>query len=359
MVYYMVYYMKKLLLETALRPEAFRYLQEVEQFRTQWVVQTIQPEFYADLKKTTIITSAGASTRIEGATLSDVEIEKRLSGLTIRHIRDRDEAEVAGYIDCKRYIFEHAQDLPISEHTVRSLHQMMMAYLADSAIPQNQRGTYKNVPNSVVCVDHEHGTQEIVFETMPPGPQTEAAMRGLIEDYNQFIRDPNYADLEVIAAFVVTFLAIHPFRDGNGRLSRLLTDLCLLQRRYEFCQYTSHEKVIEDTKEQYYIALRQTQASIKTKPDLNPWFLYFLKVLQGQTNFLKEKLVLKKPGTLTALEGKVLDLIQRHQPATIGFLERESQMKRPTLKSILSRLKKEGVVSMEGERKGSRYWVKK
>lgn len=351
--------MKTLLLETALRPEALRLLQEIEQFKIRWAHQPQELEFSATLKTTTIITSAGASTRIEGATLSDEEIVKRLSGLTIQHIRDRDEAEVAGYIDCKKYIFEHHNTLVVSEHTIRSLHQMMMVYLSDTIIPQHQRGTYKNIPNSVVRIDHERGTQEIIFETTPPGPQTETAMRNLIEDYQQFICDPNFAALEVIAAFVVTFLAIHPFRDGNGRLSRLVTDLCLLQQGYEFCQYTSHEKVIEDTKNRYYIALRQTQVSVATKPDLNPWFLYFLRVLQAQINFLQGKLPPQKRGTLTVFETRVLELIRAHQPVTIGFLERELRMKRPTLKSILARLKTAGVIMMEGERKGSRYWVKK
>lgn len=347
------------LLQTPLLPEGLQFIQRIAQFQAEWKasVETTR-DFYTNLKKTIIITSAGASTRIEGAKLSDKEILKRLSGLKIQAIRDRDEAEVAGYIDCKKYIFDHYQDLDVTEHTIRSLHQMMMQYLPESILPLNQRGTYKNIPNSVVRIDHDTGEQEVIFETMPPGPQTEVAMRGLVQNYQEFLRDPRYADLEVVAAFIVIFLAIHPFRDGNGRISRLLTDLCLLKRGYDFCMYSSHEKVIEDNKQQYYVSLRQTQSTLKTKPDINPWFLYFLKVLRQQTQSLRENLFPKKPGTLTGREQQVYDLICSHQPVTIGFLERESKIKRVTLKSILARLKNEGLLAMEGERKGSRYRLK-
>lgn len=317
------------------------------------------PDFFAELKKTTIITSAGASTRIEGATLSDEDIIKRVRNLKIQKIRNRDEAEVAGYIECKKYIFDHFLELDISEHGIRSLHHMMCQYLADDVLPPNQRGSYKNITNAVVAVDVETGTQEVIFDTIPPGPQTEVAMRELVENYTNYIKDPNFSDLEVIAAFVVQFLAIHPFRDGNGRMSRLLTDLCLLKQGYNFVMYSSHEKVIEDNKEFYYIALRQTQATLKTTPDLNPWFLFFLKTLLKQTQFLQKHLSPTRKGTLTKLQSQVLDLIQEHQPATIGFLERESGIKRVTLKSILARLKKDGMIDMDGSQKSSLYHIKK
>lgn len=346
----------KNLLQTPLNPLSLNLVQRLSSFRERWITTAdVAKDYYASLKQTTIITSAGASTRIEGAILSDDEILNRLEGLNIRHIRDRDEAEVAGYIDSKRYIFDSFMKLPISEHTIRSLHQMMIAYLPSAILPFNQRGAYKNITNSVVRIDHDRGTEDIIFETTPPGPQTDSAMRELIEDYTAFISDPNYSELQVIAAFIVKFLAIHPFRDGNGRMSRLLTDLCLLKCRYDFCQYSSHEKVIEDNKDQYYIALRQTQATLKTTPDMNPWFLFFLKVLDRQTQYLEKELSPKEPGTLTILEEQIFNLIRTHQPVTIGFLERKSGMKRVTLKSILARLKARKTIEMDGSRKGSEY----
>lgn len=348
------------LLQTPLHPEILNFVQQIGGFQKQWLMSAkASPDFFAALKKTMIITSAGASTRIEGATLSDEEIIKRVRNLKIQKIRNRDEAEVAGYIDCKKYIFDHFSELDISEHGIRSLHHMMCQYLSDNVLPPNQRGSYKNITNTVVAADVEAGTQDVIFDTMPPGPQTEAAMRDLVGNYNDYIKDPNFSDLEVIAAFIVQFLAIHPFRDGNGRMSRLLTDLCLLKQGYDFVMYSSHEKIIEDNKEFYYIALRQTQATLKATPDLNPWFLFFLKTLLKQTQFLQKHLSPTRKGTLTKLQSKVLDLIQEHQPATIGFLERESGIKRVTLKSILSRLKEDGMINMEGSQKASLYHIKK
>ena len=349
--------MKKLL-QSRLNPQVLKIIEEITLFQEKWQHSVdVKKDFYAELKTTTIITSAGSSTRIEGATLSDEEIKKKLVGLKIQKIRDRDEAEVAGYIDCKKYIFDFFSELTVSEHSIRSLHQMMMNYLAEDALPFSQRGAYKNVPNSVARIDVHQNTQEVIFETTPPGPQTETALRELLEDYQNYIVDQNYSPLEVIAAFVVKFLAIHPFRDGNGRLSRLLTDLCLLQQGYQFCMYASHEKIIEASKAQYYVALRQAQADLVGEPDINPWFFYFLKVLRSQTQVLQQYLTepIKQAGSLTEKAAAVVELIKQHREVTISFLERETGFKRVTLKSILARLKNDGVLVMEGERKASRY----
>jgi Fic family protein len=349
----------KNLLKTRLNPIALRSIKAIGAFKELWALsRTLDKDFYAGLKKTTIITSAGSSTRIEGARLSDEEIIARLEGLKIRRIKDRDEAEVAGYIDCLGHVFEHFRELPITEHTIRALHQMMCSYLSEDALPSDQRGAYKNIPNSVVRIDHETGRQEVIFETTPPGIQTETEMSDLVADYDAFMRDPNYDDIEVIAAFVVKFLAIHPFRDGNGRLSRVLTNLCLLRQGYEFCMYSSHEKVVEDNKAAYYIALRQTQATFGGTWDINPWLIFFLRTLERQAEHLKAGIETKSSGELTALEEKTIELIRLHQPATIGFIERHSGIGRPTLKAILSRLQKKGAIAMEGERKGSRYRIK-
>lgn len=348
----------KNLLKTSLNPLVLRKIQTISSFKEFWQIsKEANRNIYAGLKKTTIITSAGSSTRIEGAKLTDAQIMSRLKGLKIQKIQDRDEAEVAGYIDCLNYIFDHFQEIVISEHSIRSLHQMMCAYLSLDVLPSNQRGAYKNIANSVVRINHVTGEQDVIFETTPPGLQTETAMRDIVEDYNSFIGDPNYSELEVTAAFIVKLLAIHPFRDGNGKISRLLTNLCLLKHGYEFFMYSSHEKVIEDNKDAYYIALRQTQATLKKVSDLNPWFIFFLNMLEQQINYLQNKFMPKNVGTLTVLDEKVLNLIRMHQPTTIGFLERSSGIKRVTLKTILARLKKREIIKMEGSKKGSLYRI--
>ncbi len=347
------------LLKTQLNPLVINYIQKITKFCDFWEFsKDLKKDFYSSLKKTVIITSAGASTRIEGARLTDKEIEDRLENLKIQKFKDRDEAEVVGYIDCMNYIFDNFKDLTISEYTIRSLHSLMCTYLSNDIVPPDQRGAYKNITNTVVRIDHSTGLQEIIFQTTPPGPQTDVQMKQLIDDYNNYIKDPHYNSLIVIAAFIVKFLAIHPFRDGNGRISRLLTNVCLLRQGYEFCMYSSHEKVIEDNKDNYYVSLRQTQSTFTTSFDLNPWLIFFLKTLEIQTDQLKNKLIPKKKlGTTTKYEAKIIELIQEHQPVTIGFLERTLNIKRVTLKTILRRLKAAGIIEMEGEKKGSSYKI--
>ncbi|PIR17869.1 MAG: cell filamentation protein Fic [Deltaproteobacteria bacterium CG11_big_fil_rev_8_21_14_0_20_49_13] len=359
-IFFGIFFGVKRLLQTPLNPQVLSYVKNIGKFLKQWELsKDLQKDFYSWLKATTIITSAGASTRIEGARISDEEILERLENLKIQKIKDRDEAEVAGYIDCLNYVFENYNNINISEHTARSLHQMMCSYLTNDILPPNQRGSYKNVPNSVVKTDHKTGEEDVIFETTPPGIETDIAMKELFEDYNNFINDTDYSDLEVIAAFVVKFLAIHPFRDGNGRISRILTNLCLLKQGYEFTMYSSHEKTVEDNKELYYISIRQTQGSMKGTPDINPWFLFFLKMLNVQAEILKEKMVSKGSGRLTDFEDTILVLIQKYQPVTISFLERTSDIKRVTIKSILKKLKSLGMIEMTGSTKGSFYKLKR
>ena len=348
--------MRKLLL-CSIRPEALSLITEVERASERIkLAGNLEHDIYVSLKHSTIITSAGSSTRIEGAKLSDEQISMCLEGLSFTSIKDRDDAEVAGYIDTINYIFENYNSLSISEHNIRSFHQMMCIYLANDVLPPNQRGVYKNITNKVIEVDKASSKERIVFDTTPAGPQTEAAMKELIDDYNLFISDPNFSELQVVSAFIVKFLAIHPFRDGNGRISRLLTNLCLLRQGYQFALYSSHEKAVEENKNQYYVALRETQRTFFLEnSDLNPWLIYFLKTLARQTQFLESNLQFSKVGILTKNEQMVVDLIKLHQPVSIGFIERESGIKRVTIKAILRRLKDREIIVQEGERKVSKY----
>jgi Fic family protein len=310
-IYFSIFYGVKKLLQSPLNPSTLKLISDIAAFRQFWDLSNEKErDLYGDLKKTTIITSAGSSTRIEGARLTDGQIRDRLEDLQIKKIQNRDEAEVAGYIDTLKYIFDHFSELEISEHTIRSLHQMMCRYLSHDILPPHQRGSYKDVVNSVVRIDHQKRTREVIFETTPPGIQTETEMTALVSDYLNYINNPNFSSLEVIAAFIVKFLAIHPFRDGNGRLSRLLTNLCLLHKGHDFCMYSSHEKVIEDNKNAYYVALRQTQSSYKKTCDINPWLMFFLQTLNQQTVYLKHNVIPKKAGSLTVLEEKTIDLIR-------------------------------------------------
>jgi len=238
-------------------------LLEIERFQGAFESgHRLSPKLITNLKQTTIITSSGSSTRIEGAILTDVEIKKFVDkGCKISKMSSRSEREVAGYIKALNYIYDNFSDLEISEKNIRELHQILTSELTSDQLPKKQRGSYKDIDNHVIEKNLETGKEIIWFKTTPPGPQTESAMRELIESFQNIKESDELQSIVLTASFIVHFLAIHPFRDGNGRLSRLITVWLLLRFGYSWMQFASHEKVIEDNKENYYLSLRETQSS--------------------------------------------------------------------------------------------------
>ena len=159
---------------------------------------------------------------------------------------------------------------------------------------RSHRGDYKNTANSVAAFD-EHGSQiGIVFETATPF-DTPRRMGELVAWLDDIRGTGRLHPLLAVALFVVVFLEIHPFQDGNGRLSRVLTTLLLLQAGYAYVPYSSLESVIESSKEDYYLALRQTQGTIRSgAPDWQPWLTYFLRAVQQQKRRLAAKVEREK-----------------------------------------------------------------
>ena len=164
--------------------------------------------------------------------------------------------------------------------------------------------------------------------------------------------------LLIVAVFVVVFLEIHPFQDGNGRLSRVLTTLLLLQAGYAYAPYSSLESVIENSKEGYYLTLRQTQGTIRTDtPDWQPWLMFFMRALQQQkrrlaTKVEKEKLVM---ATLPELAVQIIDHARQHSRVTMGDMIRTTGASRNTLKEHFRRLLAQGHIVQHGAGKGTWY----
>lgn len=208
------------------------------------------------LKKYSVVTSSGASTRIEGAVLTNQNVGELVKkGCRINKFSSRSEREVVGYVKTLNFIYDNFKQLEVTQKTIRELHQLLTHKLHNKDLPPNQRGAYKNITNDVVEIDKaSQAPVKLWFKTTPPGPATQTAMSNLVRDYKKLKNTLH--PLVLTAGFVVHFLAIHPFRDGNGRLSRLLTTLMLLHHGYDWLQYTSHEKFIEDNKELYYVSLR-------------------------------------------------------------------------------------------------------
>ena len=255
-------------------PNFLSIIAEIDEFKGAWrALGSLAPERLSALRRVATIESIGSSTRIEGSRLSDQEVQRLLSNLDIQTFSTRDEEEVAGYAQVMDAVFASWRDMDVTENHIRQLHRDLLRH---SGKDQRHRGAWKTAPNSIAAFDETGRQIGVVFETATPF-DTPGRMVELIDWYNTATRDRELHPLLLIGVFVVVFLEIHPFQDGNGRLSRILTTLLLLRAGYAYVPYSSLESVIEQSKEAYYLALRQTQGTIRSDtPDWGPWLGFFL-----------------------------------------------------------------------------------
>jgi Fic family protein len=328
---------------------------EIDEFKGAWrTLGTLAPERLNALRRVATIESIGSSTRIEGSNLSDRDIERLLANLNITSFATRDEQEVAGYAEVMELVFNAWQDIPFTENHIRQLHRDLLAY---SEKDERHRGSYKTAANSVAAFDVDGRQIGIVFETATPF-DTPRLMGELLAWLKETRDTGRLHPLLVVGVFTVVFLEIHPFQDGNGRLSRILTTLLLLQAGYGYVPYSSLESVIEYSKESYYLALRQTQGTIRTEaPNWQPWLTFLLRALQQQKRRLaskveREKLVL---AALPELAVQILDYAHDHGRVTIGDIVHSSGSNRNTLKGHFRRLVEQGHLVRHGTGKGSWY----
>ena len=339
-------------------PELLNLISEIDEFKGSWkALGTLAPERLSALRRVATIESVGSSTRIEGSRLSDREVEKLLNNISIKAFNTRDEQEVAGYADTMEQVFQSWEYIPLTENHVRQLHRDLLRY---SDKDERHRGSYKYSSNSVAAFD-ENGQQiGIVFETATPF-DTPRLMTELIEWTNATLETKALHPLLVIGIFTVAFLAIHPFQDGNGRLSRILTALLLLRCGYAYTPYSSLESVIEHSKQGYYLALRQTQQTIRTdSPNWQPWLVFFLRALQQQMWRLKKKverehLVLAE---LPALSLQILEFAREHGRVTMGEILALTGASRNTAKTHLRRLVEDNFLEILGKGRGAWYRIR-
>jgi len=336
-------------------PEILSLIARIDEFKGAWrALGALAPDRLSALRRVATIESIGSSTRIEGSKLSDREVAQLLSKLEIRTFASRDEQEVAGYADVMDLVFASWQDIPFTENHLKQLHQSLLRHSEKDAW---HRGNYKTTPNSVAAFD-ENGVQiGIVFQTASPF-DTPRLMTELAAWVNREREAARLHSLLVIALCIVVFLEIHPFQDGNGRLSRVMTTLLLLQAGYAYVSYSSLESVIEQSKEGYYLALRQTQATIRTAaPDWQPWLLYFLRSLAEQVGRLekkveREKLVL---APMPELSLRIVEFAREHGRVTIGEAVKLTGASRNTLKQHFRALVERGTLNQHGSGRGVWY----
>ncbi|MFO1419578.1 MAG: DUF977 family protein [Candidatus Competibacteraceae bacterium] len=336
-------------------PELLALIAEIDEFKGAWrALGVLAPERLRALRRVATIESIGSSTRIEGSRLTDREIERLLANLDIKTFATRDEQEVAGYAEVMETIFQSWPDIPVTENHIKQLHRDLLRH---SAKDERHRGGYKTLSNSVAAFDAEGRPIGVVFETASPF-DTPRRMAELVAWLNEARALGRLHPLLIVAVFVLVFLEIHPFQDGNGRLSRALTTLLLLQAGYAYVPYSALESVVEHSKESYYLALRQTQGTIRAdRPDWQPWLRFFLRALQQQKRRLATKVEHEKlvVATLPDRAVQILDLARQHGRATIGDVIRLTGASRNTLKEHFRRLLAQGHLVRRGAGKGTWY----
>jgi Fic family protein len=335
--------------------ELLMLLSELDEFKGAWrALGTLAPERLMALRRVATIESIGSSTRIEGSQLSDREVEQLLSKLDIKKFDSRDEQEVAGYAETMDTVFHSYADIPITENHLKQLHRDLLRY---SYKDERHRGDYKKLSNNVVALDADGKMIGVVFETASPfdTPRRMNELVAWLKDVRELGR---LHPLLIVAIFIVTFLEIHPFQDGNGRLSRILTTLLLLQAGYIYVPYSSLESVIEHNKEAYYVALRKTQQSLKSDaPDWQPWVLFFMRAMQQQKRRLSAKVEKEKIAlvTMSVLAIQILDYVRDHGRVTTRDMVRFAGASPNTLKTVFRTLVSKGLLVRNGGGRSTWY----
>jgi len=334
--------------------EILNLIAKIDEFKGEWkAIGNLAPDRLHALKHVATIESIGSSTRIEGAKLTDQEIELLLSGLDKKSFGSRDEQEVAGYAKVMNVVFESYEEIPFTENYIRQLHKELLQY---SSKDTRHRGAYKKMTNHVEAFDHNGKSLGVIFETASPF-DTPKDMAALLTWTRMQLKEKELHPLLTISVFIVHFLAIHPFQDGNGRLSRVVTNLLLLKTGYLYVPYSSLESVIEKNKDNYYLALRRTQSSFKFEhPDYTPWLTFFLKTLDAQKEMLARKIERENVFTkLPRLSRHIIELVKDHGELSISEIESITGTNRNTIKKKLAELVRDNHLSRQGQGKGTRY----
>lgn len=286
--------------------------------------------------------------------MTDREVEQLLSKLEIKKFDSRDEQEVAGYAEVMETVFHAFTDIPITENHLKQLHRDLLRY---SVKDERHRGEYKTLPNNVGAFDQEGKMIGVVFETATPfdTPRRMAELLTWLKDTRELRR---MHPLLIAAVFIVNFLEIHPFQDGNGRLSRILSTLLLLQAGYVYVPYSSLESVIENSKEAYYLALRQTQTTLHNEsPNWQPWLMFLMRALQQQKRHLAIKVERERKALteLSELAVKILDYVRDHGRVTTRDMVRETGASPNTLKATFSNLVEKRLLVRHGGGRSTWY----
>ncbi len=324
-------------------------ISQIDRFDASWTtIEKREGQTLKQLKSIATVRSVGASTRIEGSKMTDDEVEVLINNLEVSKLEERDQQEVAGYFETLELIAESFRDIDITENNLKHLHNTLMKHSEKDVW---HKGNYKQHSN-VVEAENPDGSKYVIFKTTDPGFATEDAMAKLIAWYK---KDTETLPLIKAAVFVYDFLSIHPFQDGNGRLSRLIATLLLLKNGYKWIQYVSFEHEIESKKVDYYRVLRACQAH-RPNENVSEWVEFFLESLRNIQIQLLQKLSQKGiDSQLSPRDKSILTYVGDHPGCKSGEIAKKLGIPSPTIKRILSDLLSKNLIEKHGSGAGVNY----
>ncbi|MEE9430953.1 MAG: Fic family protein [Melioribacteraceae bacterium] len=348
-------YTNKLDFDFTTNQKILNLIGKIDLYKGKWNAIEKQENIYLrELRKIATIKSIGSSTRIEGATLTDNEIKELLNNVKITELKTRDEQEVVGYYDTLEIIYENFYTIPLSENYIKQLHQNLLQH---SSKDDRHRGQYKSLSNKVVA-NYPGKIQKVIFNTTEVH-LVQSEMNDLVNWTNKQFEKNEIHPLIIIGLFIYDFLSIHPFQDGNGRLSRLLTTLLLMKNDYLFIQYVSFENLIEQSKREYYQAIMEGQKNRYTENEnISKWSIYFLDKLNILTQKLggKYDVFKSKGGYLNERQKVIQQYIIDNQPLKISDIAKQfNKININTIKKDLQYMKKEKMIESIGLGKGTVY----
>ena len=351
--------MKYLLEIDVLRMQAINgRLADIDAFSDGWEGGVdFTPEQLVELRQLAMVQSIGSSTRIEGSKLTDDDIAELIRHMEVQKLVTRDEQEAAGYFNVLEIILADPTYYQLSENLIKGLHKQLLLY---SAKDEHHRGEYKKITNHVVA-NLKSGEQKIIFDTTRP-LHTPQAMANAVANFEVLKTDSTVHPILAVAAFIYEFLTIHPFQDGNGRLSRLLTNLLLVQAGYDFIQYVSLEHEVEKYKADYYLALMTAQRQRGTDQErIGSWITFLLKAISRCVDKLRadKTWLAEEPAVLylNRRQQRVMDYVREHETLSVGQLDKffMTETSRNTVKYDLKRLTDAGFLKRLGKGRGTVY----
>lgn len=334
--------------------EIWSKITKIDELKGQWIAGArLSPQVLNRLKRSVLITSTGASTRIEGARLSDEDVEKLMRGIDIQKFTDRDKQEVKGYYELLENVFDSWKNLRFNENTIKHFHKELLKYVKKDEI---HRGEYKKRGNQVQMINTAGESVGILFDTTP-AYLTPKETQELVEWTPKAITEKKYHPLLIVGNFLVEFLQIHPFQDGNGRLSRILTNLLLLKDGYLYMPYVSHEKFVEDNKPEYYLALRKSQKTFKTEHEnIIPWMDFFLTIFLKQSEIAIDLLSKENiERLLTEKQFAVWDYLQKADRAAPREISEKTKVAYPTVRQAIDKLMRLKKIERIGQGRSTSY----